>query len=290
MRRLPLLALLALTALPVNAQDLATLQADRVMVTGDSVLQAEGGVEMRYRGQIVRAKAVTYDRDADHLSITGPLTVVDAKGNIVTADTAELSTDLSEGLLTSARLVLDRQMQIAARQMFRTQGRYTELTDTVASSCQVCTVAPTPLWEVRASRVVHDQVAQQLWFDDAQLRFVGVPVAWLPRLRLPDPTLQRARGFLAPDFRNNTQLGAGISLPYFIPLGPSRDITLAPFLSTKNGRTLDLRYREAFQSGWIELNGALSYDEILPDEQRGYLQAMGEFRLPDDFLLAFNVI
>ncbi len=288
MRRLPLLALLALTALPVKAQDLATLQADRVMVTGDSVLQAEGGVEMRYRGQIVRAKAVTYDRDADHLSITGPLTVVDAKGNIVTADTAELSTDLSEGLLTSARLVLDRQMQIAARQMFRTQGRYTELTDTVASSCQVCTVAPTPLWEVRASRVVHDQVAQQLWFDDAQLRFVGVPVAWLPRLRLPDPTLQRARGFLAPDCRNTRQLGAGSSLPCFMPLGPSRDITLAPFLSTKNGRTLDLRYREAFQSGWIELNGALSYDEILPDEQRGYLQAMGEFRLPDDFLLAFN--
>jgi LPS-assembly protein len=288
MRRLPLLALLALTALPVKAQDLATLQADRVLVTGDSRLQAEGGVEVRYRGQIVRAKAVTYDRDADHLSITGPLTVIDAKGNIVTADAAELSTDLSEGLLTSARLVLDRQMQIAARQMFRTQGRYTELTETVASSCQVCTVAPTPLWEVRASRVIHDQTAQQLWFDNAQLRFVGVPVAWLPRLRLPDPTLKRAQGFLSPDFRNTSELGAGIELPYFVPLGPSRDLTVSPFLSTKNGRTLELRYREAYQSGWVELTGALSFDEILPDERRGYMQADGAFRLPDEFTLTFS--
>lgn len=279
-------------ALPARAQDgaqgMAGLQADSVTVSGNSLLVAEGGVEVRYRGQILRARAVRYDRASDHLSIEGPLTLTDAAGNLVTADAAELSADLSEGLLTSARMVLDRRMQLAARQMFRTQGRYTELTDSVASSCQVCTVAPTPLWEVRARRIVHDEVKRQLWFEGAQLRFFGLPVAYVPQLRMPDPTLERTTGLLPPDFRNTSDLGAGIRLPYFITLGPSRDLTVSPYLSTKNGRTLELRYREAYRTGAIEVTGALSRDEILPDQQRGYLTATGDFRLPDAFRLTFS--
>lgn len=269
---------------------LASLQADVVEVSGDNLLTATGDVEVRWRGQILRARAVRYDRSRDHLSITGPITVTDESGNLITAGQAELSGDLSQGLLHSARFVIDRQMQIAARQMWRSQGRYTELTDSVASSCEVCTIAPRPLWEIRAARVVHDQVAQQLWFERAQLRFAGVPVAWLPQLRVPDPTLDRARGLLSPRLRTTTGLGPGLKLPYFIPLGETRDLTVTPYASLKGGRTVELRYREAFRRGWTEWQGAWSRDEILPQESRYYLQADGGFLLPDSFVLGFSGI
>jgi len=284
-----LLTALPLAApLPLHAQEMASLQADAVAITGDQLLVASGGVEVRYRGQILRAASVSYDRARDHLSIKGPITVTDGQGNLITADAAELSADLSEGLLTSARFVLDRQMQIAARQMFRSQGRYTQLTDTVASSCQVCTIAPTPLWEIRARRVVHDQLERQIWFDGAQLRFGGLPVAYIPRLRMPDPTLDRATGFLPARLRTTSDLGTGLKLPYFIALGPSRDLTVTPYFSTRAGRTLELRYRQAFRTGTVELTGALSRDRILPGQERGYLQARGDFALPAGFQLSFS--
>jgi LPS-assembly protein len=137
--------------------------------------------------------------------------------------------------------------------------------------------------------VVHDQLEQQIYFTGAQLRFFGVPVFYIPRLRMPDPGLNRATGFLWPDFRITNQLGYGIIQPYFIAIDPSRDLTLAPYISSKQGRSLGLRYRQAYDTGQFEVNGALSMDEILPDELRGYLFASGAFSLPRDFTLTFGL-
>lgn len=294
MRLSRLIASLMISVLPLaapavlHAQDLASLQADVVSVTGESLLVASGAVEMRYRGQILRASGLRYDRTTDQIQLEGPITVTDPSGNLITAEAATLSADLTEGLMTSARIVLDRRMQIAARQIWRSEGRYTQLTDSVASSCEVCTIAPTPLWEIRAKRVIHDQVARQLWFDGAQLRFVGVPVAYIPQLRMPDPTLDRATGFLSPRLRTTSELGTGLKMPYFITLGPSRDLTVTPYLSTQSAQSLELTYRQAFATGTVEISGATSQDRIRPGEARGYLATKGRFALPDGYTLSFS--
>ncbi|OYX45694.1 MAG: organic solvent tolerance protein, partial [Rhodobacterales bacterium 32-67-9] len=205
------------------------------------------------------------------------------------ADSAELSRDLTNGILSGARMVLDDQLQIAATELARIDGRFTRLSRVVASSCQVCPSNPTPLWEIRARRVVHDQRERQLYFDHAQFRVAGLPIFYVPRLRMPDPTLKRATGFLMPRFRTTTALGPGLKLPYFFAIGDSRDLTLTPYISASKTRTLEFRYREAFRTGSVEVNGALTRDDLLPDETRGYLFATGEFDLPRDFKLDFAI-
>jgi LPS-assembly protein len=77
----------------------------------------------------------------------------------------------------------------------------------------VCFDNPTPLWEIRARRIIHDEVEQQLYFEGAQFRVMGVPVLWLPQMRLPDPTLERATGFLAPSIRATDTTGTQIRVP-----------------------------------------------------------------------------
>jgi LPS-assembly protein len=265
----------------------ATLIADRVAVTGDSVLVAEGGVEVLVDGTRLRATRVAYDRIRDRVVIDGPITLTDAAGSIVLADQAQLSGDLTEGILTSARLVLNQQLQIAASEMFRVSGRYTQLTNTVASSCQVCSIDPTPLWEIRAKRVIHDQLERQIYFENAQLRLNGLPVFYVPRLRMPDPTLKRATGFLPPRLRTTSGLGTGIKLPWYLVIDAHRDLTITPYLSSKDSQTLELRYRQAFATGTIEISGAASRDRLRAGELRGYAQATGEFDLGRDYKLRF---
>ncbi|MDP3959744.1 MAG: LPS assembly protein LptD [Pseudorhodobacter sp.] len=294
MRRLGALALalwfgLLAPAGGLQAQELAMLTADRVTLAGDNTLIADGAVEVLYMGRRLRASRITYDASTDRLLIEGPIVLSDETGNFILASQADLAADLSEGVLTSARLVLNQQLQLAAAQMLRVGGRYTQLSDTVASSCQVCAANPVPLWEIRARRVVHDQLARQLYFDQAQLRVAGVPVFYLPHLRMPDPTLDRATGFLRPSLRTTSGLGSGVKLPYFIVIGPSRDLTLTPYVTTKGGRTLEARYRQAFPTGTIEVNGALSYDNLLPGKARGHLLASGAFDLPRGFDLSFHL-
>ena len=273
----------------VLAQDLATLVAERVEITGTSVLIAEGDVEIFFKGRRIRAQRIVYDRATDQLQITGPIVLEDGNGNFILASQADLSADLADGVLQSARFVLDQQLQLAASEVTRIGGRYTRLGRTVASSCQVCAANPTPLWEIRASQVVHDQETRQLYFENAQFRVAGVPVFYLPRLRMPDPTLKRANGFLAPSLRTTSALGTGVKLPYFIAIGDQADLTVAPYAATKGARAVDLRYRHAFRTGFIEVKGALARDQLLPGKDRGYILATGYFVLPRDFDLSFRL-
>ena len=295
-------ALLVLSAAPwialtpiANAQQSDTtaaqpamLVADQVFITPERTLIAEGNVEA-YQGDIrVRAPKVTYDRDGGTLQIEGPIRI-DQGGEItILASAAELDRDLLNGILSGARMVFQQQLQLASQQMTRVGGRYTQLYKAVASPCQVCDDGSPPLWQIRAEKVTHDQLEKQLYFENAQFRILNVPVFYFPGLRLPDPTLERATGFLVPSLRTNSNLGTGLKVPYFFTLGDNRDLTLTPYLSPKT-RTLGARYRQAFHNGHIHLEGAITRDDLQPNDFRGYLFANGGFTLSRDYKLEFGV-
>ncbi len=292
MRRLAaLVALLWLMATPpVLAQDdQATLVADRLFINADTTLTAEGAVEIFFKGTHLKAARLTYDRATDRLVIDGPITMTDEGGTVILASSADLSRDMSDGILKSARMVMQDQLQLAADELRRASGRYTTLDRVVASSCQVCPAHPVPLWEIRARRVLHDQKEHQLYFQGAQFRVGGVPLLYIPRLRMPDPSLKRATGVLMPSFRSSSTLGLGVRLPYFIAIDDSRDLTVTPYLSEGGQGMLMLRYRQAFRTGRIEFNGALGRDKLQPGQERGYLFGTGTFALPDDYSLGFQI-
>jgi LPS-assembly protein len=278
----------ALAAGPARAAEPAVLVADAISVAGTNLLIAQGHVEVIRGSTRLTASRIVYDRHSGRLTIDGPIRLADGQRVVILADQAQLSADLREGILTSARMVLDDQLQIAAVEINRVDGRYTQLSKTVASSCQVCAGHPVPLWSIRARRVIHDQQEQQVYFDDAQFRVLDVPVFYVPRLRLPDPSLKRATGFLVPRIVTNSALGVGAKIPYFLAIGPSRDLTFTPYVSTQT-RTLELRYRQALASGRLSFSGAASQDNLLTGETRAYVFGEGEFDIGQGFSLAFNL-
>lgn len=288
---------LVLLAHPLRAQDTqpaetagapALLVADSLRLEGRDRLVAEGNVEAITGTTRLKASKVIYDRNTDSLTLEGPITLVENEQIVVLADSGSLDAGLENGLLLGARMVMNQQLQLAANRIDRVGGRYTQLYKTAATSCRICDSDAPPLWQIRAKRVVHDQLEQQLYFDNAQLRVLGVPVLWFPRLRLPDPTLDRATGFLIPQLRQTSLLGTGVKIPYFVALSDHRDLTLTPYLSPQT-RTLELRYRQAFRRGSIEINAAVSDDEIGPSNRRAYLFGSGSFELPSDFRLTFDI-
>lgn len=263
------------------AQDFATLLADTVQVDPAGRITAEGNVVIHYQGTRLEAARVTYERSGDRLSIDGPITVVTGDGEVLTAEFATLDRTLREGVLVSARMVLDRQLQLASAEIARMGQRYTQLSRVVASSCEICADNPVPLWEIRAQRVIHDTEERQLYFENATLRLAGVPVVYLPRLRLPDPTLDRASGFLIPRIQTSSRLGTGFKFPYFLKLGDHADLTLTPYLSTST-TTLEYQFRGELRGGSVEATGAISGDDI--DGGRAFLFADAQYRLPRGFV------
>ncbi|MEO0389705.1 MAG: LPS assembly protein LptD [Pseudomonadota bacterium] len=283
-----LLAMLASGALAQDAPVPAVLVADTVTLTQDRVLIARGNVEA-FQGQTrLRAAEIRYDSGSGQLDISGPITIEEGDEIVILADQAQLSNDLETGLLVGARMVLSQQLQLASAEMNLVGGRYSQLYKTAVTSCRVCEDGRPPLWSIRAQKIIHDQEERQLYFDNVQFRIGHVPILYLPRLRLPDPTLRRATGFLAPSLRTTSQLGTGIKVPYFIKLGDYRDLTLTPYLSSST-TTLEFRYRQNFKRGRIRFEGAMTRDELIPNEDRGYVFGTGAFGLNNGYQLTFNI-
>jgi len=293
MARLIVWLLLVLLPLAAYAQDdptsrPAVLVADEILVAADRELIARGNVEA-FQGSVrIKAQEIRYDRVSGQLTVVGPITLQDGDSITVLASSAELSQSLQTGLLTGARIVIDQQLQMVSGQMQRVNERYNQLYNTAVTSCDVCDDDKPPLWQIRARRIIHDKEERQLYFDQAQLRVRDIPILYVPRLRLPDPTVERTSGFLIPSFRTTSELGFGIKVPYFFALRDDRDLTVTPYLAERT-RTLELRYRQAFVNGEIELNTALSRDDERKGETRGYFFGEGNFDLRDDFKLSFDV-
>ncbi len=265
----------------------ALLVADRVFITPQRVLVAEGNVEA-FQGDIkVTAERITYDRDTGQLTLDGPVRIDQGGATTLLADSAELDSGIQNGLLIGARMVFEQQVQIASVQAKRAAGRYTQFSKVSATSCHVCANGKPPIWQIRARKVTHDQLERQLYFEGAQFRIRDIPVFYFPYLRLPDPTLDRATGFLVPSVRTTSQLGTGIQVPYFFKLGDHKDLTLTPYVSSKT-KTLGFRYRQAFKRGGIRVLGAYTKDDLQPGEERGYLFADGWFNLQDGYRFTFD--
>ena len=292
LQKLTLAFMLGLYA-PASAQSVEAggnmvLIADSVFMTGTDRLVAKGHVEALQGNVRIRATQIEYDGSRDKVTVTGPIYIEQGDIVRVLASSAELDTGFQNALLKSARVVLDQQLQMATAQMSRVDGRYNVLHKAKVSSCRVCDDGKPPLWQIRAKRIVHDQQERQIYFDHAQFRILDVPIIHFPQLRLPDPTLKRANGFLIPELHQNSQLGFGIKVPYFMTIGPHRDLTITPYIGA-NTRTLEYRYRQAFRNGNIQLNGAISDDEIHPDQPRYYFFVEGDFKLRNDYKLSFDV-
>ncbi|MBT3140791.1 LPS-assembly protein LptD [Phaeobacter gallaeciensis] len=266
----------------------AMLVADSVFITPDRQLIAKGNVEAFQGDTRLRAREIVFDRESGKLTITGPIRIDQGGTVTVLANSAELDEGLQNGILSGARVVFDQQLQLAALQMTRVGGRYSQLYKTSVTSCHICEDGKPPLWQIRAQKVTHDQLEQQLYFENAQFRVLDVPIFYLPGMRLPDPNLKRASGFLIPSWRTTSQLGTGIKVPYFFKLGDHRDLTVTPYISSKT-KTLDFRFRQAFRRGRIELLGAYTRDDLYPNEDRGFFYATGDFDLANSFKFEFDL-
>jgi len=285
-KSLLLLALLIIGSV-THAAEPAVLIADEIFVDTDGILIAQGNVEAHQGPLSLTANKVIYDPNADKLNLEGPIRLQDDAGAVIFAEQAELDPQLVEGIMLGARLVLNDQLQLAAVELSRSEGRYTQLYKTVATSCRICGSDSPPIWQIRAQKVVHDAEEQQLYFEKAQFLVLGVPVAIIPQLRMPDPTLDRSTGLLVPSGRSSSLLGAGFKLPYFVAIGDSKDVTFTPYLSDRTS-TLEWRYRQVFTNGNLNATGAISSDALV-DHTRAYVIANGHTSLNRGYEMVYDL-
>ena len=259
--------------------------------TDGSVARAQGNAEAYHGSRVLTADTLEYYEEAGRLRAQGGVAVRNDDGSYLFADEAELSADLSEGAIAAPKALIAGGGKLAAAEGRRVGGRYNVLSKAVYSPCDVCQADPEPLWQVKAGKVIHDQGTRDIIYEDASFEIEGVPVAYLPYFRHPDPSVRRRSGLLPFKFGSDSAYGYSVKAPYFLELSHDRDLTITPFVTTEDGLLLEGEYRALTETGGYRLWGSFTRNNRRGegDEFRGAARGTGRFLLTDETGWGFDL-
>jgi LPS-assembly protein len=278
-------------SLPVYAQQSASLVADNIVYTkATGILKAQGNVKVYYQETTLIAEQILYNQTTDKIEIVGPFTIQSADQTAVTGRDSVLNANLQNGLILGARALINQQLQIAAHQLNRVDGKFNVFQSVVASTCHVCENNPTPFWQIRAKRIIHDQVHKKLYFESAILDFLGFPIFYIPNLSIPEPGVSRASGFIVPEFSTSNTLGVTAKVPYYLALTDHSDATITPFASAKGSFIIEGEYRRRTKTGAYTIKGAVALaDQLNYSGLSAFIEGGGAFDLRNNYQLEFGI-
>ena len=278
----------------------ALISADSITYDqGLDVVTASGNVEVAQGDYVVLADTISYNMRSGVVTASGNVALVGPRGDVVFTEYMELKDNLREGFIRDIRVLLADDSRIAAASGARSGGTRTVFRKAVFSPCPLCPEDPTraPLWQLKAERVIHDQVEETIEYHDAWMEIYGVPVLYTPYFEHPDPSVERKSGILSPSFGISGQLGGTIAVPYYYTVSPDEDFTITPLLTTKQNMALFGEYRRLFENGTLTLEASATVADREDDDDgdvehdvfRGHINADGAFDLDETWRAGFDI-
>lgn len=274
-------------------------QADEVQYDDEHGLTiAKGHVEISQNDQVLLADTVSYNRHTDTVSASGHVSLLLPTGEVVFSDFMELRDSMNNAFAQNVRMLLADRSRLAANTARRLNGKVLEIRRGIYSPCDLCKNDPTapPAWDFKAREIRHDKEEKIIEFRDVTLDIDGVPVFYSPYLSEPDPSVKRASGFLTPSFGNSNNLGVHLTVPYFLVLGPDKDLTLSPRFTSRAGPVMASEYRQRFSNGELSAIGSLNYSDFgsgnvtnAGSEVRGHINAGGIWDIDPTYRTGFQI-
>ena len=289
-----------------------------VLITADSleydqekgIVKASGNVEVSRRTgggiegltptseRVLLADTLIYYENKGLIDARGHVALIEPTGEVVFADAVKVTDDLKNATIKDLRARMSDNSRLAAAGARREAGVRTEMRKGVYTPCEQCKEDPSapPLWQVRASKVVHDQQTHDMEYYDAFLDVYGIPVFYTPYLSHPDPTVKQRSGLLPPTYGNSSDLGFLIGIPYYWGIDPSEDLVIRPIFTQNQGPVFSTEYRKNFAHGKLKFSGSItdadftnSSGEVKENVVRGHIFGEGRFDMGDTWRGGFDL-
>ncbi len=272
-------------ALPANAQDspspqpgpdglidgAAYIDAEAVTRDGD-VVSAVGTLDRRalgrFRGTTLRARQFDYDLALGVASADGDVELSDDEGNTVYASYLETDADLRAGVAVDFATRFSTGASLMAATAVRRSENVNQLNYAIFTPCPICDAEGNPKEpsiSIQAETVVQDEELRAVLYRNAVFRVGGVPVFYLPYFAHPDPTIERASGFLVPTPSYDESRGLSLETPYLKVVSPSEDWLISPQFNTRVAPLLNLQWRRRFADGTVVVRGGGTYERNFGD-------------------------
>ncbi len=247
---------LATDALYIEAEQAGRI-GDLISATGET-----DPVFARYQGHTLRGRSLTFDIARGIGTADGDVELTDPEQNRVFASHLELDEDLRAGVAVDFATRLTSGASLMAATAVRRSENVNELNYAIFTPCPICDAEGNPKepsLSIQAETVVQDEELRAILYRNAVFKLGGVPVLWLPAFAHPDPTVERASGFLVPSFNYDSGRGLSVETPYLQVVSPSEDWLISPQFNTRVLPFLNLQWRRRFADGTVVLRGGATY-------------------------------
>ncbi len=285
---------------PANPPQRMVVEAQELIQDNNrNTVTARGNVQIYYKGRTLEADRVIYDRNTSRVFAEGRAKLTEENGAVSFAERFDLTDDLRQGFIDSLRSeTTDKTYLSSPRAEYAGDTRvYDRTTYTACEPCEDADRAP--IWRVRARKVIHRTDEQNLYFEDASLELFGLPIAYLPFMSVPDPSVKRRSGILSPHVTFKSQLGYGFGIPIFYAVGPNIDLTFTPTFYTKQGVLGEIDYKHRLDNGafGVRLDGIVPLNRTAfanapfgaSDRKfRGAVSSTGEFNINQNWKFGWD--
>lgn len=251
--------------LPASAAPAASSQrnlfADKLIYNKPKdIITAKGHVKLYYSGNQATCDMVQYNKRTNTIFAIGNVTIIDKNGNIIHSQKADLTRDLSSGFIDGLEAQTTEKTYFTANNAQRiANGRITIFNNASYTACKSCDEKQSNkpvLWRIKAKQIIWSKSEKQLQFKKSHFDIFGKNLINLPDFSIPDYSVKRYSGFMAPTISYNKYLGYSFIGSYFFNLNPAYDLTLHLGGYSKQGLIASGRWRHRLQNGIYDLSFA----------------------------------
>ncbi|MGB8816791.1 MAG: LPS-assembly protein LptD [Rhizobiaceae bacterium] len=241
-----------LAAQRVSPDSQLLLVADELIYDNNAqTVTASGNVQIDYSGNKLVAKKVIYDQKTGRLLAEGNVEIIEKDGNRIYAEKIDITDDFRDGFVNALRVETIDNTRFAAESAERTDGNVTTFNQGVYTACEPCKDRPekAPIWQIKSRKIIWNQQKKTVRFEGGRFELFGLPLAFLPAFEIADPTVKRKTGFLIPGVRFKTELGYGVTVPFYVALAPNYDLLFNGTYYSKQGFLGEAEFRHRLKTG-----------------------------------------
>ncbi len=284
---------------PIDASAPAAVEANTLTFDSSSnVITASGDVVLSQGGYTMTGQSLVYDRNSKALKFVGRVTVRDPAGNLAEMADLDVTGGMKQAFVNSLTITTYDGARITAESVDYDAALRTLLQDASYAPCGDCIddAGRRIGWSVSASRITYNAEDGSVTLEQPTLALLGMPVAWLPYLWLPDTSASTIEGLRTPSYDYGDLTGHKLEVPFYAYATRWTDIILTPTFMTRQGFLLGAEWVQRFDNGSMQIkaSGLYQFDRaayagtVGDREWRGAIQTSGEFKPVADWTVGWS--
>ena len=240
------------------------IRADEIFISNDgNKINAFGNVKIKTEELETISNKSIYNKDKEQISSIGNIVIKDKINNHYFFDSIATDKNFDTAIGSNVKIRMKDGTRIVGRLFSRINSSINQINDAVYTPClkHNYVVKNCPGWKLSSKKFIHDEKKQTIYYENAVISILNIPILYTPYFSHPDPTVKKRSGLLMPSITSDNVLGTTLSIPLFYNISSNYDVTFTPTFQSKTDDYYSLNYRHLTKNHQFNLDASISNDE-----------------------------